>query len=244
MNRIKPYKAYLFDLYGTLADIHTDEWKMSFWKKVREVFASCGAEYEAEELKTAYFTEVTRQEKERQEKGHETEIDLREVFVELLKKKETVLNEKDLEKLACRFREMSRSRLRLYAHAEELLQKLRRQGKQVYLLSNAQSIFTMEELRILKLEDLFDDILISSDCGYKKPDPLIFTILLDRNGLKAEDCLMIGNDLYSDVLGAARAGIDSYYIHDALSSRTEVKITPTYRQEGMDLKRLMNRICG
>ena len=29
--KVGTYKAYLFDLYGTLADIHTDEWKLPFW---------------------------------------------------------------------------------------------------------------------------------------------------------------------------------------------------------------------
>ena len=35
---MKEYENYIFDLYGTLVDIHTDEWKTSFWKKVSQIF--------------------------------------------------------------------------------------------------------------------------------------------------------------------------------------------------------------
>ena len=242
--RLRSYRAYLFDLYGTLADIHTDEWKLPFWKKVSKEFSSLGADYGAEELRSAYFRETGRQERERKEEGREIEIDLREVFRELFRQKETSLEEEDLHKAAGTFRELSRSRLRTYAHADELLRKLHGQGKKVLLLSNAQSVFTLDELKILKLEDLFDDILISSDCGYRKPDPCIFDILLKRNGLLPGECLMIGNDLYSDVLGARRAGIDSYYIRSALSSEENIEVEPDHVQVGMDLKLLMRRICG
>ena len=241
--KVGTYKAYLFDLYGTLADIHTDEWKLPFWKKMCGVFLSYGADYEAKELRKAYFTEVSRLEIEKYEEGHEIEIDIKEVFVELLRRKGIAVTEEQLQRIARSFRELSRTRLRPYAHVKELLQKLREQGKKVCLLSNAQSIFTLDELKILKLDDLFDDILISSDCGYKKPDPIIFEILLKRNGLNPEDCLMIGNDLYSDVFGANRAGVDSYYIHDALSSKSDAAAKPDYIQEGMDIRLLMRRIC-
>lgn len=240
--KTRSYKACLFDLYGTLADIHTDERKLPFWNKASEVFRRYGADYHSKELREAYFVEATKQEKEKHEEGHEIEIDLSEVFMELFRKKGVFIKKGDLYRTAESFRELSRSRLRPYAHAEELLLTLKKQGKKVYLLSNAQSIFTLKELQILGLDDLFDDILISSDCGYRKPDPIIFDILLKRNGLSCKDCLMIGNDLYSDVLGASRAGIDSYYIRSALSSKTDISVKPTYVQEGMDLKLLMRRI--
>ena len=34
--RKKMYKNYIFDLYGTLVDIRTDEGKNSLWKKMSE----------------------------------------------------------------------------------------------------------------------------------------------------------------------------------------------------------------
>ena len=41
--------------------------------------------------------------------------------------------------------------------------------KKKFLLSNAQSCFTLDELDALGLADRFDGILLSSDAGMKKP---------------------------------------------------------------------------
>ena len=47
-------KNYIFDLYGTLIDIHTDEQSLSFWKKLCVYLNERGYSYKeiAEELGT------------------------------------------------------------------------------------------------------------------------------------------------------------------------------------------------
>src|SRR5574344_2052812 len=49
------YKNYLFDLYGTLVDIHTDENKKSLWKRLCELYGFEGAGYKPKALKKAYI---------------------------------------------------------------------------------------------------------------------------------------------------------------------------------------------
>ena len=39
------YDNYIFDLYGTLADIRTDEEKPYVWEKMGELYGSMGAAY-------------------------------------------------------------------------------------------------------------------------------------------------------------------------------------------------------
>ena len=48
----------IFDLYGTLVDIHTDEEKPEVWKKLALFFRYYGADYTPEELKEAYSFQV------------------------------------------------------------------------------------------------------------------------------------------------------------------------------------------
>lgn len=48
------YENYIFDLYGTLVDIHTDEEKTELWEKLAQFYGYYGAVYTAEELKNAY----------------------------------------------------------------------------------------------------------------------------------------------------------------------------------------------
>ena len=45
-----------------------------------------------------------------------------------------------------------------------------------------------------------------------KPSPLMFRIALDRGGCSAEDAVMVGDQVDTDIVGAARAGIDSILV--------------------------------
>ena len=57
------YKNYIFDLYGTLVDINTNEWNIGLWKKMAEFYAFYGALYKPSELKEAYEDLCRREEK-------------------------------------------------------------------------------------------------------------------------------------------------------------------------------------
>lgn len=48
------YQTYIFDLYGTLVDIHTDETKIEVWEKMALFYGYYGAFYTAEELRQTY----------------------------------------------------------------------------------------------------------------------------------------------------------------------------------------------
>ena len=39
------YENYIFDLYGTLVDIHTDEEKTELWEKLAQFYGYYGAVY-------------------------------------------------------------------------------------------------------------------------------------------------------------------------------------------------------
>ena len=48
------YKNYIFDLYGTLIDINTDEWNVQLWKKMQILYGYRGAIYTYRELQKEY----------------------------------------------------------------------------------------------------------------------------------------------------------------------------------------------
>ncbi|MCD8050805.1 MAG: HAD family hydrolase [Clostridiales bacterium] len=208
------YQNYIFDLYGTLVDIHTDEWKDALWRDLCPVLAEHGASYQPEELRTAYHSEVRRQEEAlRRSAGfEEPEIDIGPVFRHLLAAKGGTATDREIAALAWTFRTLSTEKLWLFDGAEQLLRELKKRGKQVYLLSNAQALFTRPELTALSLAGYFDGILLSSEAGVKKPDPHFYRLLLERYHLRPEQSLMVGNDDLADCHGAAVAGLDSCYI--------------------------------
>mgnify|MGYP006914958830 CR=1 FL=1 len=48
------YRNFIFDLYGTLVDIHTNEYKPSLWKKMALFYSFQGAAYTGKELRCRY----------------------------------------------------------------------------------------------------------------------------------------------------------------------------------------------
>lgn len=221
-------KNYIFDLYGTLVDIHTNEAKASLWKNMASVFSMMGAEYAPDELKKRYKELVMQESREQfflvKEKYHdenireeEIEIQLEKVFSKLFAGKGTEITPEQTAQLGITFRSLSLSYIRLYDGVKELLQSLKGNGKNVYLLSNAQRMFTQPEMKMLGIYDSFDGILYSSDAGVKKPSFYFYDTLFQKYGLKKEESVMIGNEYRADVLGAAEYGIKSMYVFTAQS---------------------------
>lgn len=219
------YKNYIFDLYGTLVDIRTNEHKPYLWKKMSEIYSAYGASYTGKELRAAYWELVAQHAKKLPEDG---EIDLNQVFTELFERKAIVCDRQLSRNIAITFRSISRQKLSVYEYVKETLQELKNRGKKVYLLSNAQSDFTRPEIDMLGLTPYFDGIFISSERGCKKPSSEFFSQLLEAFELEAKECLMVGNDESADIMGAQKAGIDSLYIHTEISPKEDTSSTATY----------------
>lgn len=68
--------------------------------------------------------------------------------------------------------------------------------------------------------------LISEEVGINKPQPSIFEIALQRNGITAQEAVMIGDSYSSDIAGAKAAGIDQIWIHEGETDETATYIVP------------------
>ena len=122
-------------------------------------------------------------------------------------------DEANAEAFARDFRRLSTRWLRPIPNALETLDALKARGARVFLLSNAQSCFTNDELKAIGLWNRFDGIVLSSDAGMKKPYRGLFALLLDRYGIDRVGAVMVGNDAVADIAGAHAAGLMSRYIH-------------------------------
>ncbi len=224
------YQNYIFDLYGTLVDIHTDENKASCWKKAAVYFSAQGAAYTGKELKERYLALIREEEKKLHHKLKkkypditikEVEINLDRVFVRLYKEKGIRADRRMIKDTMLAFRAVTMEKLRLFPGAKELLAGLKQKGKRAYLLSNAQTSFTLPEMKALGIDVLFDDIFFSSDFEVKKPSAYFYEALFAKHGLKKEESVMIGNDRWADVQGALDFGIEAVYLHTEQSTPFE-----------------------
>ncbi len=76
------------------------------------------------------------------------------------------------------------------------------------------------------LAPYFTHTLISEEVGINKPQPGIFEIALERNGIMADKAVMIGDSYSSDIAGAKAAGIDQLWIHEGETAETATYIVP------------------
>lgn len=211
--RMKQYQNYLFDLYGTLADVHTDERKDVLWFQMSIFLQAQGLSCTPQMLKQLYASEIAeREEKSKAERGQWAEIDIAPVFASFYEQCGQTASAEQIAQLAWFFRLCSLEKLKLFDGVQPMLTKLKQAGKQVYLLSNAQMLFTLPELKALGILPYFDGIVISSQEGCKKPDRNLYEMVLRRYDLKKEETVMVGNDDQADCWGAAKAGLDSMYI--------------------------------
>lgn len=221
------YKNYIFDLYGTLVDIHTNENSKILWDKLALSYSFNGAYYSPKELKASYKKKV----KEIQLSIGTTEFPdfpIENVFEALFEDKEIHGSEEDIRAAAHIFRILSIKYVKLYDGVLELLNLLKKRKKRIYLLSNAQRIFTLNEMKILGIDNYFDGIYFSSDHYVCKPDELFYTKLLNEFKLDVKTSVMIGNDFIADIEGSYNVGLDSLYIESNLSPKVTRNLQSKY----------------
>lgn len=165
------YDTCIFDLYGTLVDIRTDEAAPGLWKNLALFYSYYGASWKPEELKNAYerlTLSMSEGCRGLRRDSHEAfpEIRIEDVFRKLFHEKGTEADDALITHAGQFFRILSTRRLRLYEGTADMLSAVRSAGKKLYLLSNAQRIFTRYEMCSLGITSYFDGIYISSEHGY------------------------------------------------------------------------------
>lgn len=92
-----------------------------------------------------------------------------------------------------------------------LIEELKGKGYGIYLLSNA-SYRQHDYWPRVEASKFFDGTLISADEKVVKPQPEIYRLLLERFGLKAEECFFI-DDVPANIEGAFYCGIPGAVFH-------------------------------
>ena len=221
------YKNYIFDLYGTLVDINTNENKKYLWDKMSAFYGFYGAKYEPLELRDSY-RRLCEAEGEKIKDVEWAEIQIEDVFYALFEEKGVKATKELAIHAGQMFRIVSTKYIKLYDGVIDFLKELKKKGKKVYLLSNAQEIFTVPEMKMLGIYDYFDGIIISSSENCKKPDKKFYEIVINKYNLNKKESIMIGNDCITDIKGAYDANLDSLYIHSNISPEVKGELLSTY----------------
>jgi putative hydrolase of the HAD superfamily len=225
-------KTVIFDLYGTLVDIHTHE-DDQLWDKFALYFSNFVGKVTVSDVKNTY-TKLVKKNLPKPELTNFPEIDLLHVFEELFNSYGYRSNEEEVYKLAKVFRKLSTDYIKLYPFALELLQWLQEEKITIYLLSNAQRCFTIPELNQLGIINYFNKIYISSDYQIAKPDIRFINLLINEEQINVENAIFIGNDPSTDIKIAQAIGMKSIYLHSNCSPPIKNLIKADY---------IVNPIC-
>jgi 2-haloacid dehalogenase len=103
----------------------------------------------------------------------------------------------------------------------DVLSDLRARNVPLYGVSNwSAETFPPQRARFPFLS-WFEDIVVSGEVGFIKPDPRIFQILLERNSLAAESAVFI-DDVERNAQAATRLGIHGIHFRSPAQLRVEL----------------------
>lgn len=110
-------------------------------------------------------------------------------------------------------------------HAKDVLNSLKKDDYNLYIATNGFSITQRKRLEKTNLMSLFNDVFISEEVGFDKPNVKFFDFLFEHIEEKDKSkLLMIGDNETSDIDGANNFQIDSILF----SNKTNINTNATY----------------
>ena len=101
------------------------------------------------------------------------------------------------------------------------LEELRQRGTPLYAITNFNQDKFRETVERFAFLRTFRDIVVSGDERILKPDPAIYRLLLDRNGLAASSCVFI-DDSEKNVRGAEAVGMKAIHFTTPQALRADL----------------------
>jgi putative hydrolase of the HAD superfamily len=198
-------KAIFFDLYGTLINIRTDEYDDWVYDVLSRYLHYNAINIKANELKKEYLEGI--QLLISRSKEEYPEVDVFSVFFNIINK----YGKKKYSKVFVRsvsllFRTLTIRNFSIFDGLYNVLFELNSRYK-LGIISDAQWVFAEPEMSMLGLDQFFDNVILSSRYGFKKPDVRLFKMAMDNASSKPENSIYIGDNPYKDLIGAKRAGM-------------------------------------
>ena len=226
-------RALLFDVNGTLIDIETDERMEEAYRAIAHFLTYQGIALHRGEVRDLYFQIM----KEQFAASNENypEFDVVAVWREFLRRNATEYSrslkpEKLLQMplfLAEMQRGISRKRLVPFPQTREILAALKTRYR-LAVVSDAQSVYGLPELRAVGLAEYFAPIIISGDYGYRKPDRRLFQAALTELNVRPEQAIFVGNDRFRDVQGARQLGMKTILFCPQGTPKGSLESEPDY----------------
>ncbi|MFC7485000.1 HAD family hydrolase [Luedemannella flava] len=115
-----------------------------------------------------------------------------------------------------RFMAEVNDRITATLHAVDCLTTLARSGIGRHILTNGPADGQRRKLAVAGLDTLVDELFVSEELGFAKPDPAAFQAVLGRLGAQPGEVLVVGDSMSADVAPARALGMPAlWYAPDA-----------------------------
>ena len=112
-----------------------------------------------------------------------------------------------------------------FPEAVPMLEGLKKQGFKTALITNGHHSLQYKKVDMLGLRDVFDEIIVSGDTDFEKPDARIFLLMAEKLGVGADEMVYVGDHPVNDIEGATSAGCKTIWMK-CKSPLIECKIPP------------------
>lgn len=93
-----------------------------------------------------------------------------------------------------------------YDFSKPVLEELKNSGYKVGLITNGDPVLQHKKLEMLGLQNAFDEIIVSGETPYEKPQKEIFLMMAEKLNITPEEMMYIGDHPLNDVDGSRNAG--------------------------------------
>ena len=209
-------KNILFDLDGTLLPMDMDKFTKGYFKRLAKKIAPLG--YDPEKLVVGVWAGIAAM--VRNDGSRTNEEAFWKKFTELFGEKS--LKDKPVfdEYYRVEFQQVA-SDCGFNPAAAETVKRLKSDGFRLILATNPifPAVATESRIRWAGLDKSdFELYTTYENSHYCKPNPDYYREILDKAGLKAEECLMVGNDAEEDT-SAETLGIKVFLLTDCLINK-------------------------
>lgn len=81
------------------------------------------------------------------------------------------------------------------------------------LLTNGSRLCQRSKIKAVDIEKYFNEIIVSREEGIAKPDKEVYFRLCNRLGVEPNECIFVGDNYNTDILGAINANITAVWIN-------------------------------
>lgn len=132
-----------------------------------------------------------------------------ERFAKTLEDHKTISKDQSLE-INYDFMSRVSNRKNIISGAIEILDYLQAKYK-MYVVSNGFKEVQDKKIWNAGVGNYFNKVILSDHVGKNKPHPVIFSYALNEACANASDCIMIGDNIKTDIIGAKNSGIDQIW---------------------------------